>query len=256
MSLKDRIIAEWQNKDTQRGIVFGMVFAYVWVGLFGGFFCSGTLCGSDSSLALDYKNGAVPYGILWAWLNPLYWTQQPYMVLVTAITGGMFAVQYKLVKMGRLSKWLVMMNFFTCLFSNATHVYQESTKYMFGPLITINPIFAVPMILQILPIGWSWNLSDPHWQCGIYGQCISFVNGRLDIVRSDFITHIALVFWIVAPLMIWYRNKTGRMPFQGQFEWAERHWKILAIIWIGFMLFLTLYAATKNNRFWTWTEGL
>jgi hypothetical protein len=177
------------------------------------------------------------------------------MILVTAITGAMFALQYKLVKMKKLSRNLVLLNFFTCLFMNSTHVFQESTKLMFGPLVALSPLFALPMILQILPLGWSLNLQDPHWQCGIYGQCISFVNGRLDIVRSDFITHIALVFWIVAPLLIWYRNKTGKMPFRGQFEWAERHWKILSIIWIGFMLFLTLYAAIHNGGFWRWTEG-
>jgi hypothetical protein len=256
MKITEIVKREWENPDTQRGIVFGMVFAYIWVGIFGGFFCSGTLCGSDSSLALDYKNNSVPYGLLWAWLNPFYFTQQPYMVLVTMITGAMFALQYKLVKMGKISKWLVMANFFTCLFFNSTHVYQESTKAMFGPLVALSPIFILPMILQILPLGWSWNLSDAHWQCGIYGQCISFVNGRLDIVRSDFITHIALVFWIVYPLWIWRRNKTGKIPLLGQLEWAERHWKILAIVWIGFMLFLTIYAATKNNKFWQWTEGI
>jgi len=160
------------------------------------------------------------------------------------------------------------MNLFTNVFLNATHVFQEGTVIMIGPLIAAspNPIVAVGlaavMILQKFPIGWSWNFQDPHVQCGIFGHCISFDNSRLDIARSDFFTHLALIFWLVVPLMLYWKRRTGRLPFQKQMEWVSRNWKILMILSLIFMIGLTLYAIDRNGgSFWqacvggTWQNG-
>ncbi len=243
------------NRDAERGTILALIFAFIWMAITGSLFGSGPNSGSDTSLYLDWKNGNVPYGVLWTWLNPYWETQQPYIFLVSCVTGSMYLFQYWLVRKGKLSKNLVLMNFFSTVFFNVTHVWQEGTKIMFGPLVAINPLFVIPMILQIFPFGWSWDFSDKHWACGIQGECVDFYNHRLDIARSDFITHIAMVFWMVAPLFIWWRNRTGKMPFEGVFKWAERHWKILLIVWFGFMMFLTVYAWWHNGDFWRWCTG-
>jgi hypothetical protein len=247
-------LPEWLwNKDAERGVILGLVASLILVGIFGT---------NDTSLLIDIKNGVLPYGVLWTWMNPWWWTQQPYMVSVTAIEGVMYLGMWKLVKMGRLSKDLVIMNLFTNVFLNATHVFQEGTVIMVGPLIAASPNIYVTiglagvMILQKFPIGWSWNFQDPHVQCGIFGHCIAFDNSRLDIARSDFFTHLALIFWLVAPLMLYWKKKTGRMPFQSQMEWVSRHWKILLILSLTFMICLTIYGYYRNGgQFWSACVG-
>jgi len=242
------------NKDAERGVILGLIVALIGVGIFGT---------NDTSLLIDIKNGVLPYGVLWTWLNPWWWTQQPYMMSVTAIECVVYFGQYLLVKRGRISKDLVMMNLFTNVFLNATHVFQEGTVIMFGPLIAASPnplvafgIVAI-MVLQKLPIGWSvpWDLNNPHVQCGIFGKCIVFYNSRIDIARSDFFTHLALIFWVVAPLMIYWKKRTGKMPFINQLNWMSRHRKMMFLIWLGFMIGLTIFAVIRNGNFWTACVG-
>jgi len=242
------------NRDAERGVILGLIVALVGIGIFGT---------NDTSLLIDIKNGVLPYGVLWTWMNPWWWTQQPYMMAVTLIECEMYIVQYMLVRRGRLSKDLVLMNLFTNVFLNATHVFQEGTVIMMGPLIaaTSNPLVAfgivAVMILEKLPIGWAvpWDLNNPHVQCGIFGQCIAFQNSRLDIARSDFFTHLAIIFWIVAPLMIFWKKRTGKMPFLNQLNWMNRHRKIMFLIWLLFMLGLVIYAVNRNGNFFTACVG-
>jgi hypothetical protein len=250
------ILPKWLwNKDAERGVILGLVASLILVGIFGT---------NDTSLLIDIQNGVLPYGVLWTWMNPFWWTQQPYMVIVTAIEGVTYLGMWKLVKMGRLSKDLVIMNLFTNVFLNATHVFQEGTVIMMGPLIAAssNPIVAVGivavMVLQKLPIGWGlpWDLSNPHVQCGIFGQCLVFQNSRLDIARSDFFTHLALIFWVVAPLMLFWKKRTGKLPFENQLKWLNQHRKIMFLIWLGFMIGLTIYAVIHNGgAFWNYCVG-
>lgn len=240
------------NKDAERGVILGLVASLILVGIFGT---------NDTSLLIDIKNGVLPYGVVWTWLNPFWWTQQPYMVLVTAIEGVTYLFMWWLIKKGRVSKDLVIMNLFTTVFLNATHVFQEGTTIMLGPLIAAspNPIVAIGlvavMVLQKLPIGWSWNFQDPHVQCGIFGKCIVFYNSRLDFARSDFFTHLALIFWVIAPLMIFWKKRTGHMPFQKQLDWINRHRKLVFAIWVAFMITLTVIAVLRNGNFWTACVG-
>jgi hypothetical protein len=237
------------DKDAERGVIWGLIVAFILLGIFGT---------SDTSLLIDYKAGDVPYGRLWTWLNPYYWTQQPYIFLVTLITGAIYLVEYKLMKMGKINRTLLILNLFCTVFFSATHVFQEDTTVVLGPLVSINPLFLIPMILQKFPFGWSllpWQ--STNWNCGINGVCIGFgvLNSRLDIARSDFFTHIAIVFWMAMPLMIWWRNRTGQMPFRRQLDWILRHKFLVFLVMVAFMGFLTVYAAINNGGFWNYCVG-
>ncbi len=253
MTLSERIWKEFKNPDTQRGLWLGIIASYFYVMFFGQ---------SDTSLLSDIQNGVLPYGWLWTIFNPLYWTQRPYIVINMLECLAVLGVQYYLVKKGRVNKWIMMMNSFQIVFFSATHVIQENTVIFLGPFIAAGSsiwypiIFIGLMVLQKLPIGWSLSLSDPHVQCGIWGKCFYFYNSRLDIARSDFFTHLALIFWVIAPLMLWYKRRTGRMPFRGQLEWMERHQKIMFIGWLSFMIGLTIYAVFRNGgAFWNYCVG-
>src|SRR6266581_458848 len=57
----------------------------------------------DQALASDVQYGVVPYGQLWVWLNPGFWTQLSYRAYLIGFMAAMFSVQLILLKFKKLS---------------------------------------------------------------------------------------------------------------------------------------------------------
>src|ERR1700746_1832216 len=115
--LKMRKMRFW-GKDEERGVVWGLIAAMIILPFIGS---------SDTSLLLDYHFNDLPYGQLFTFFNPWYWTQTLYMVTNTLITAPFFLLQYYYYRKGRIPKMFVLMNLFCTVFFSATHVWQENT---------------------------------------------------------------------------------------------------------------------------------
>jgi hypothetical protein len=205
------LIEKLWNPDAERGVVWGLIYAFVALGIFGTLlpFTGQKYVGSDVTIGQMYQHGIVAYGVLWTWLNPYFWTQQPYMFLNMLIVGLVFIFQYFLVRRGFLNKNLVLLAFFLCVVTMAIHLYQDTTILMLSPFISITPAAIIPMLLEKLPLGWSWNLSDPNWACGIYGRCAGVTINRFSLMNEVNFSYVLLAISVIIPLIVWLRTPTG-----------------------------------------------
>lgn len=211
---------------------------------------------SDISLSYDFHNGALPYGWFWTLLNPLYNTQLPYRLIVTAIQLPVIALQLWLVKKGKLNKWMVYLNIFTTIWYRMMINYQDVSNIEFAPLVTINPLFVLVMLIQRYPF-WTLipSLSDPHYQC-VVGNCVAFTVDRwAQTLQPSFASHITLALWLILPLYAWWKKRTHSTSLSGLCDdcrkcnggctfheedygqiWDEtRFWKIATLIMIAVM---------------------
>jgi len=159
---------------------------------------------ADLALKMVYDNNNVPYGVLWTWMNPYWWTQQPYMLYVFLFELVAFSVQFRLADAGRIPKKLVWINMYLAMFMSAAHVQQEVTVSALAPFVALTPLFLVPIVLEKFPIGWSWPpWASANWACGIGGRCVAFVNDRLAWQYPSFWFRAAIVVWTVACYLLW-----------------------------------------------------
>jgi len=195
------------NDDALRGVILGMIAGLLFLALTGS---------ADTDLFVVHQQGVTPYGVLWTWLNPLYWTQVPYMISLFVIYAVVFKIQCVYVKRGKLDRRVPFLNLFSVLFLFALHAQQNVTVIMLGPFIALSPWMIIPIILQKIPFGWSWNFQDPHWNCAFNGTgngydawtnpCLS------NSVHADFfhiysLSYILILFWVAYPLIIWFLNR-------------------------------------------------
>jgi hypothetical protein len=209
---------------------------------------------SDISLSYDFHNGALPYGIVWNLINPLYWTQLPYKIIVDAIQFPVIALQLWLVKKGKLNKWMVYLNIATTVWYRLMINYQDVSNIEFMPFATMTPLVALSFLIQRYPF---WTLipkwSDPHFQC-VIGNCVRFsVDRWAQTLQPSFASHITLALWFVLPLIAWYKKKQsqkwvwetyGIKGNEGTMYWRRykkpfdetRFWKISTILMVAVMI--------------------
>lgn len=202
---------------------------------------------SDISLSYDFHNGALPYGWFWTLLNPLYNTQLPYRLIVTAIQLPVIAIQLWLVKKGKLNKWMVYLNIFTTIWYRMMINYQDVSNIEFLPFVTMSPFVILSFILQRYPF-WTLipSLTDPHYQC-VVGNCVAFTVDRwAQTLQPSFASHITLALWLILPLYAWWRKRhpwvkerpirNGNTVYIGGHYWDEtRFWKIATFLMIAVM---------------------
>jgi hypothetical protein len=130
------------------------------------------------------------------------------------------------VRKGRLNKFLFYAGWFQSMIWIRGSVYQNVTVTMFAPLGSIMPWAIIPfMLLQKIPLGWSWNLSDKHWWCAFVGNSgftsgdtITFPNGqqliscpgswlRLDPSYSWLWSYLMIMFWVVMPFLFYLKTR-------------------------------------------------
>lgn len=152
----------------------------------------------DPALVDVHRLDIVPYGILWQWTNPLYWTwNYPQIMVLLDIPVTIFNGLY----LSRRWFWawtITDFHWFMGFFSNVTVTW-------FAPYPVIGPVWT---ILQKLPIGYSWNLSDGHVNCAFWCSGISGEIAKGYIWRwAGIVTYTIILLWTVVPTAIWLRNR-------------------------------------------------
>ncbi len=188
--------------------------------LFGAAYIAWIRTGDFVPLYQDWLQGKVPYGVLWTWLNPLYWTDLPYRAIVISELVLMTAVNWLFVRKGRMTRLMFWFGLFTSMMWMSTGVYQNVSVTMFGPLSSVYPPLVLLLVLQKLPVLWSWPpWANAHWQCAFNGtQPASDLNTGLGLqctlpsVRWDLsypwvYSYFIVAFWVVWPLSQWLLHR-------------------------------------------------
>lgn len=189
-----KIKSLWNSADFWRAMVWSGIAINIWATIHPYF---------DPGFSMNYIE---PYGRLWYWLNPLFQNWHIYAVQITLVYIPMIALQYYLVKKGKLSMELFALNLISTAFVRTLFVVgpaativaaqQDVTVIMFAPLASINPLFTLPLLLQKTALGWSWNLSDPYW-AQWWAQ-----------VHNDPWTppYVVILFWMIYPNLLWLKR--------------------------------------------------
>jgi hypothetical protein len=197
MKLSNIIDKLW-NADAERGVIWGFIAGTIVMGLIGHI---------DPAIDLDSVDSALPYSVVWSWLSPQYWNPQPYLMILMLMSLAIYAVEWKLVKMGKIPKWLFIMNLAVNTLWMAWSTPQYVLQTIFSPLAAINPIVFPLEILFKLPLGWSWNLQDAHVACGIFGKCSYYVGGRFTGVDpSNWAHYFQGLMWVI-PVIVWFKKR-------------------------------------------------
>jgi hypothetical protein len=163
----------------------------------------------DGALASDVQYGVVPYGLLWVWMNPQFWTQIPYRVYLIAFEIGIFAVQLTLLKLRKLSYNWVFFGQVQNVIWAMLHWQENVTVTAFGPLVALNPLFALVMIFQKIPL----PVGSPGWQCafGSWPTRNCYLADAAGNVYARWqsplhvATYLMLAFWVVVPTWYWFK---------------------------------------------------
>ncbi len=195
-------IREWLwNHDAEVGTNWAFIVATVIFGFIGHV---------DPALDNNAMEGNTPYSVFWTWLSPYYWQNQPYMFILMIQSLAIYAVTWKLVKMGKISRTMFTMNLAVNTLWMAWTTPQYVLTTIFAPLGTLNPLFIVFEVVLKLPIGWSWTLQDPHVQCGFYGQCGQYIAERfIGLNPSNWGHYITGMMWLL-PVVVWYKRNKWR----------------------------------------------
>jgi len=164
---------------------------------------------TDPLLNTIHTNNNEPYGVLWSVLNPAYWNLTFYMVWLFALQVPILALQFKLMQMGKISKKMFYLSFGMTIWWRMMGLPQNVTVTMFAPFAEINPVFTLLLLLQKIPIFWSWNLSDAHWNCAFSNNvtpgCISLAQKLTPTLVL--LGYSLLAFWTVYPIVTWWTRR-------------------------------------------------
>jgi hypothetical protein len=203
----------------ERGFLYGLIGALVYLTF---------KAQPDANLITVWQQGVTPYGVLWTWMNPFYWTNFLYTAILNAEVGAVFLGYWLLVKKRKMNKVIVELCLYTIVFMEAMHMHQNVTTIMLIPLLTLTPLFLIPMLLERLPFGWSWGITDNiHWWCAFGGNgngydnminpCLT-VATKLDFWHVYSLAYTITVIWTIVALRYWWRNH-----WRGKWEGVGQH---------------------------------
>lgn len=184
---------------------------------------------SLSDRAIQIPNVTIPYGLIWTWLNPFYWTNEKYKWAILIIQFAVMIPQYYLAKKGKLNWRMLHLLLFSTIYFRLMGVFQEVTPVIFAPFATINPLFSGLLLIQKYPF-WSLipSFSDVHFQCSYLGQCVSYTVDRQIFLHGalnpDIATHALVLFWLVAPVYAWWKKRAREDHFCTLKIGCKMHW--------------------------------
>ena len=184
------------DEASERGVRLALIAATIFYGIFGHIDVVG--------INADMVRGILPYSVFWTWLSPYYWKDQPYMFILMIQSLIIYGVQWKLVRMGKINRHVFTLSLLVNTIWVARSIPQYTLTTIFMPLATMNPIFTLFEIILKLPLGWSWNLSDAHWACGIYQHCSWETNGLFYLANWG---HYLTLFMWIFPTILWLRRR-------------------------------------------------
>ena len=169
---------------------------------------------------VQYADRYLAYGVLWTWFNPNWWTDGLYKAELMAWVLVFAVFEYWLYKKKKLPKAVLVMSQFQNTIWFFVGGYQQITVNAMATLAFWNPLFAIPWALQKFPLGWSWNLSDSHWQCAFGNVVIGYVlkgTWYQGCGPGLFLGSIGLILWHAMELL-WIVT--------AGFYWFYWRWKI------------------------------
>jgi hypothetical protein len=185
---------------------------------------------------LIYNNA--PYGAIWTWINPMYWTQDFYKWYTLLFQVVWTIPQVIAVKKGRMNIRMFELYLATSVWFRFLTAYQEVSMSVMLPLASINPIMSISLILLRFPFKtFPPSLSDSDFQCA-EGHCIAFEADRtsyLGLFHSATPVYFALIAWFIIPLYVWRKNKKGWKPGQEKKFWTKTSWFFIALFAFGFI---------------------
>lgn len=237
------------------GIMGMAMFGFNWRGLFRALlldlFFAIFVTSTDPSVTMCHSYGNCPYGFLWSVLNPFYWTNIPYRIVIASILAGAIGLQLWLVKKGKLNRWAMMP--FLLITAGGILLgggYANVTEFMLSPLMTINPLVGIFYFFQFYPF-WSLvpNLTDPHYLCALgscgyvtigHGSGFWLVNLKLPATWA----HFSFMLAFVSPIIAWFMRRRNE-------SWnADKYWKIITI-----MMFALIVASEVVLLTWGCCNG-
>ncbi len=176
-----------------------------------------------------YHDVYLSYGVFWTWMNPNWWTDAPYKAELTAWILVIATIEYWLYSRRKLPLLVMILNQFQNTIWFFVGGYQQITVTASAALSFYNPLFAIAWFLQKIPLGWSWDLSDSHFQCAFGNVRIGYVIngiwyqgcgpglffGSIGLV----IWHVMELSWIIGAGLYW--SWRWRLP---QKAWRVSKW--------------------------------
>jgi len=149
---------------------------------------------SDPSLVQVWELDIVPYGILWQWTNPYYWTGW-YPQLMVLMDTPATILNYRLLSWRMFLLWtLTDIHWFQGFFANSSVTWLS-------PYPIIGPVWT---LLQKLPIGYWPLIQNGHVQCALECSGISGQIARGVIWRwGNMVTYAIILLWTILPTVWW-----------------------------------------------------
>ena len=149
----------------------------------------------DIGLLHMHTTGSLSYSYLWALLNPFYWGNLWYNLYLLIPQTLVMLLEWKLVKMGRLSPTVFIFSQLTGIEWRLLNVPQEITVTLFSALATIFPPIALLEPLQKFPFPGQSSTHEvsealPCYDWNCYGV-------------AHFIRYWVLVAWFIFPIIYW-----------------------------------------------------
>ena len=200
------IKAKYKNLNFDFAVVSGVVVVAFFIEL--GYLWEGS---TDYALQIAYYHigGSwfpMPYGVLWAWLNPLWWTNVPYKVYLSGVVVGVGVLETWLVKRGKFPLSVMLVHQSQNIVWFLVSGYQHITTTVFQALSFWNPLFMIGWVFQEFPIG-----NPAGWECD-FGTPTLFYQldgaqwqlcGPGDLVLGRLLWHVMEMAWVVVPLTYW-----------------------------------------------------
>jgi hypothetical protein len=148
----------------------------------------------------------MPYGILWTWMNPFWWTSFEYKVFITGVVLGMTTLETYLFTKGKIPVSIVFWNIVQNIVWFLVGGYQHVTTTAFQALSFWNPFFMFGWVFQEFPIG-----NPAGWQCDFGPKTLFYtlkgyqwqLCGPGDLVLGRLLWHIMEITWCIVPMMYW-----------------------------------------------------
>lgn len=193
--------------DAERGILLALIVALVYYSLFGSSYDFGVIQGNP-----------LAYGWLWYLFNPIHNDRFIWGITTLAVYFTMLKIQFAQVRKGRIAKWLVYLNLGGVLFSQMIGVTRDISVIMFAPLVSWNPLFLIPMVLQ------KFGFNRTMWEQLNFGKIgLPFGNPVLGGTPGIFeVQYVILLFWFVFPPIVWLVKRLKRrrnLGNPGSIDW-------------------------------------
>src|SRR5437879_5007624 len=130
----------WNSEDFERGLLWASLVSIIYYTIF---------ASPDYDLWVEHiHNISVPYGVLWTWLNPFFWTTTLYTSIVVVEWGMVTFGEWMLARRKIIPLKLVKLQVFTVAILLTLHSTQNITVIMFAPLAALYPVMTLLLIFQ------------------------------------------------------------------------------------------------------------